>query len=29
MGRSYVVTPSSNDVEASLTDESSDQNIQS
>ncbi|OQU86553.1 hypothetical protein SORBI_3003G106100 [Sorghum bicolor] len=28
MGRSYVVTPSSNDVEASLTDESSDQNIQ-
>ncbi|XP_066321785.1 uncharacterized protein [Miscanthus floridulus] len=28
MGRSYVVIPSSNDVEASLTDESSDQNIQ-
>ena len=29
MGRSCVVIPSSNDVEASLTDESSDQNIQS
>jgi hypothetical protein len=29
MGRSHVVIPSSNDVEASLTDESSDQNTQS
>lgn len=29
MGRSYVVIPSLNDVEAALTDESSDQNIQS
>ncbi|ONM30756.1 ARM repeat superfamily protein [Zea mays] len=29
MGRFYVVIPSSNDVEASLTDESSDGNTQS
>jgi hypothetical protein len=29
MGRSFVVIPSSNDVEVTLTDESSEQNIQS
>jgi hypothetical protein len=29
MGRSYVVIPSSNDVEASLADERTDQNTKS